>query len=640
MGAGEARRCGGVARLWLAVTRRIGGLWIWLAVVVTTVALIGLRHIPPDPPLSGLEDILIDLRFATRGPQQPPDGVLIVTIDDADVADIGMMEPMRRALAEAVPMLEAAGAAAIVIDLLLSDPTPADEQLAEALAESSGTVLAVAATPGPADSLSPEIEVALRNSAFPVVMGYRGGPEDTTAARRPRLLVPAVKLAEAAAALGHVNITLSPDRIARRAPLAIALGDGAFLPAISVIAAHRMLAGVPGDLVLRPGSSVAIGPRVVATDAGGQVLLNHYGGPGTLRTVSLGALLAGDVDHDLVGGRAVFIGAGAESLRDIFATPYAPDVMGVEVLATLTANLLDDSLIRSGGALWIAASALALAGVVLAGLAAAVPASPLVAAVATFAVWSLAAGVLQMAFNAGVALDATAVIVAMGFASLAHWLGRLRSDEIGAQRLEAERGMLSRFLSPFANRTLPKQGAAPVWRTEEATIAFVDLEGSVSLAEGRSPDETAALLAEVQSLIADAAARHGGAVVERFGDGALVAFGFGGGTAADAIAFAADLVAAPKTGRRLRISLHCGPVALADIGGEGWGHVTVAGDTVNIAARLQDTAKRAKASVVMGRAVLEAAGIDLASQPESFRPLAMERVRGRSKPVEVWAMLK
>jgi class 3 adenylate cyclase len=65
-------------------------------------------------------------------------------------------------------------------------------------------------------------------------------------------------------------------------------------------------------------------------------------------------------------------------------------------------------------------------------------------------------------------------------------------------------------------------------------------------------------------------------------------FGFGGGSAADAIAFARDLVAAPTAGRQLRISLHCGPVALADIGGDGWGHVTVAGDTVNIAARLQE----------------------------------------------------
>jgi adenylate cyclase len=579
---------------------------------------------------------LIDLRFAARGPRPPPDSILIVSIDDADVAEIGMMEPMRRALAEAVPRLAAAGAVSIVIDLLLSDPTPADAQLAEALAQSPGAVLAVAVTPGSAVSRPPPIEAVLRDNAFPVVMGYRSERESATAApQTPRLLVPTVELA-AAAALGHVNIALSPDRIARRAPLAIELGDGAFLPAIAVVAAHRMLAG---DLVLRPGSSVTLGARVVATDAAGQVLVNHYGGPGTLHTVSLGALLAGDVAPDLIEGRAVFIGAGAESLRDIFATPYAPDVLGVEVLASLAANLIDDSLIRSGGALWIAALGLALAAVVLAGLAAAVPSSPLLAALATFAVWAMAAGALQVAFNAGVALDATSVLGAMGIASLAHWLGRLRSDEIGAQRLEAERGMLSRFLSPFANRTLPKQGATPVWRTEEATIGFVDLEGSVGLAEGQSPDETAALLGEVQSLIAGAAARHGGAVVERFGDGALVAFGFGGGTAADAIAFARDLVAAPTAGRRLRISLHCGPVALADIGGEGWGHVTVAGDTVNVAARLQDTAKRAKATVVMGRAVLEAAGIDLTASPAAFRPLAMESVRGRSKPVEVWAML-
>jgi adenylate cyclase len=617
------------------VTRRLGGLGIWLAVVIATLALVALRHIPHDPPLSGLEGTLIDLRFAVRGPRPPPDSILIVSIDDTDVAEIGMMEPMRRALAEAVPRLAAEGAVSIVIDLLLSDPTAADAELAEALAQSPGAVLAVAVTPGSAESRPAPIEAVLRGNAFPVVMGYREGRSATAAPQAPRLLMPTVELAEAAA-LGHVNIALSPDRIARRAPLAIALGDGAFLPAIAVVAAHRMLAG---DLVLRPGNSVTLGDRVVATDAAGQVLVNHYGGPGTLHTASLGALLAGEVAPDLIEGRAVFIGAGAESLRDIFATPYAPDVLGVEVLASLAANLVDDSLIRSGGGLWVAALALALAAVALAGLAAAFPNAPLLAALATFAVWGMAAGALQAAFNAGVALDATSVLGAIGIASLAHWLGRLRSDQIGAQRLEAERGMLSRFLSPFANRTLPKQGVTPVWRTEEATIGFVDLEGSVGLAEGQSPDETAALLSEIQGLIAGAAARHGGAVVERYGDGALVAFGFGGGTAADAIEFARDLVAVPTAGRRLRISLHCGPVALADIGGEGWGHVTVAGDTVNVAARLQDTAKRARATVVVGRAVLEAAGIDLTASPEAFRPLAMESVRGRSKPVEVWAML-
>jgi adenylate cyclase len=254
--------------------------------------------------------------------------------------------------------------------------------------------------------------------------------------------------------------------------------------------------------------------------------------------VSLGALLSGQVPSDLIRDRVVFIGAGAESLRDQFATPFAPDVLGVEVLATLAANLIEGRLIRSGDALWIEALAIALAAVVLAGLAAAIPNSPLVGALATIAVWTAAAGTLQVAFNAGLAIDATSVLGAMGIASAAFWLGRLRSDQIGAQRLEAERGMLSRFLSPFANRTLPQHGVTPVWRTEVATIGFVDLEGSVGLAEGQSPGETATLLGEVQSLIASAAARHGGAVVERFGDGALVAFGFGGGTAADAIAFA------------------------------------------------------------------------------------------------------
>ena len=94
---------------------------------------VGLRHLPPDPPLGAFEDTLIDLRFRIRGPRPAPEGVLIVAIDDASLESIGLMTPMREALAAAIQRLEAAGAASIVIDLLLIEPTPADDHLAEVL---------------------------------------------------------------------------------------------------------------------------------------------------------------------------------------------------------------------------------------------------------------------------------------------------------------------------------------------------------------------------------------------------------------------------------------------------------------------------------------------------------------------------
>ena len=59
---------------------------------------------------------------------------------------------------------------------------------------------------------------------------------------------------------------------------------------------------------------------------------------------------------------------------------------------------------------------------------------------------------------------------------------------------------------------------------------------------------------------------------------------------------------------------------------------------MNVAARLQDVAKRSGSPVVAGRAVLDAAGVDLEASPTSLRPLPPEVVRGRREPVEVWAL--
>ena len=68
------------------------------------------------------------------------------------------MAPMREALAAAIQRLEAAGAASIVIDLLLIEPTPADDHLAEVLSASPSTILAVAAVPGDVEAVPPECE--------------------------------------------------------------------------------------------------------------------------------------------------------------------------------------------------------------------------------------------------------------------------------------------------------------------------------------------------------------------------------------------------------------------------------------------------------------------------------------------------
>jgi adenylate cyclase len=617
------------------VTWRSGPVWLWAATLAAALLVAGLRHLPTDPPLGALENRLVDLRFRIRGPRPAPKTVLIVAIDDASLEAIGLMTPLREALATAVRRIGAAGAASIVIDLLLIEPTPADARLAQALSASPATILAVAAVPGEPAPVAPEVRSALRRSAFPVVLGFGPPAFDPV-----RLVVPAPELAAAAARLGHVNVALSPDRIARRAPLSIPLADGAALPSAALLAAARALGGAPEALRLERGSSVQLGRLRVATDKGGQVLLNHFGGPGAIETVSLNALLAGRIGPERIEGRTVFIGARADTLGDIFATPFAPAVAGVEILGTLAANLIGGDLMRTGAAAWMRTTFLTLAFVALAGFAASVPASPFVAVGATVCTWLLALAALQLAFEGRYALDVTTAIGGILFASAAHWLWRLKFDQRRRRDLEADRTRLSSYMSPFAATVLPRGEQAPAWRTEAATIGFVDVVGSVGLAEARSPEDTAAYLSRIQGHIAGAADRHGGAGVERAGDGALVVFGFGGaGGAREALDFARDVTRGAPEGVEVRVSLQHGPVALADLGGGAWGHVALAGDTVNVAARLQDAARRAGSAIVVGRAVLDAAGVDPASAPGDLLSLPPETVRGRRGSVEVWAVV-
>jgi adenylate cyclase len=81
----------------------------------------------------------------------------------------------------------------------------------------------------------------------------------------------------------------------------------------------------------------------------------------------------------------------------------------------------------------------------------------------------------------------------------------------------------------------------------------------------------------------------------------------------------------------LRVSVHWGPVVVGVLGGRRHAKVSVSGDAVNVAARLQEIAKAHGIAFVATRAALDAAGT-----APGFRPLATGPLRGRRGDVEIW----
>lgn len=568
-----------------------------------------------DPLTDAIEDRLYDLRLRLREPLSAPASVALVAIDEPSLAAIGTGAPLRLAVADAVDILREEGAAAIGIDLLLVDPTSADATLAAALARMPGAVLAIASLRDTeATRSSTAMNNALAQAAFRTVLHRR----QQTMTIRP-VALPQEILATAAL-MGHVNLLRAPDRIMRRIPLALEIGNGFTIPALPLTVARLALGLQAEALRYEAGERIMLGDRVIETDRRGSVAIVHRGPAGVFDRVSLGALLRGDLPAGGVAGRVVLIGATAESLGDIGATPLDADVPGVETLAAVTAQLIEGRAIGRGRVGVFATLTLTLAGALLAWIAALRPATP-VALVATAAVWAGVLLAIAQAFvSNGLIIDATAALGATVVATAAGWsVGRLR-DRREMARLEPH-------VTPLLERLHGDQASGSM------AVVFADMVGSTSLASGRDAADTARTIAALHARIASVTEQNGGLVAEVLGDGALLVFG----PDSDAAKAARAAVTAAKTLSggvpALRVTGHFGPVALAEIGTARRRHITLAGNTVNVAARLQDEARQRGTNLLVSAALVTAAGVE-----RGLSPTEPAHLRGVGEAIAVFSV--
>lgn len=603
-----------------------------------------------DPITDAIEARLLDLRFETRGPVASPSSVIVVAIDDRVVGGLGWVPPPRGAIAEAVKRLLDAQPAAVGLDLLLLDQTAAGPTLAAAIAGDGRVVLAAAVTGSDESSpaaLSPEIQAALERSVISVVVD---GPDDAGANSAPQLLLPRPEIV-AGATLSHANIVLSDDRVARRIPLGLWIGGTAFLPAMPLEIA-RIATGLPrGNIALSPGRFLMFGNRRIHTDKAGSVILNHYGGREAITTISLADVLDGRADPALFRNRAVIVGATSESLGDLFATPYSAAVPGAEILATLTANMIADELILRDpmvGALGVAL-ALFLAALLFA---ASLPRTPAFALATGAAVWLAAIGGVQFAFvEWRLWLDATTMIATLIFTTV--WMGaqRFRVERRLKTAMTMERANLANYVSPALAEQLARGLIHDLdSRNQDAAVMFVDVAGYTKLSEPLAPSDSAAFLRELHRLFERCADSHGGVITAFVGDGAMIVFGLpqpGPADAAAAIAcgrmllYEANQFASPATRGQpvaLRVSIHFGPVTSAILGGERQAQVTVTGDTVNVASRLQEIAKTLGTSFVISRSLYDAALRHDEESGAGFECSPDQPVRGRGRRIDVFLL--
>jgi adenylate cyclase len=335
------------------MTRRFQALQKkWTAWALLPISVTMLLSIYRPPVIGGIERQTSDalLRLART---HPPDGrVVIVDIDERSLAAIGQWPWRRDVLGALVSHVRSLGAAAVAVDVLLSEPerpsegsVSTDADLADALLEGKA-VLGFALTFDRADGRPPSCV------QHPVGLAIASSDPDRETEADPFFHATGAvctlrMLSKAAGASGFLNAAPDSDGMLRRVPLLLQYG-GRVYPSLALAAVSMATGTRPSTLRVANSNTLwlTLDDRAVPLDGKSHLLVRYRGVKRTFPYVSAADVLGEHMDPRAFAGKIVFIGTTALGTREVVATPLDTLFAGVEVHATVADNLLRGDFLR------------------------------------------------------------------------------------------------------------------------------------------------------------------------------------------------------------------------------------------------------------------------------------------------------
>jgi adenylate cyclase len=230
----------------------------------------------------------------------------------------------------------------------------------------------------------------------------------------------------------------------------------------------------------------------------------------------------------------------------------------------------------------------------------------------------------------------------------------VQDDDLGAltasfNRMQAGLAERQRFQAAFGTYVDPALAARLLQQGDDVftgerrqvTVMFVDIRDFTPFAEANTAEDTVARLNALFEIVVPAVVDAGGHVNKFLGDGALAVFGAPNDLAdhADAAVSAAVLIhrlVAERFGGALRIGIgiNTGPVIAGTIGGGGKLEFTLIGDTVNVAARVEQLTKTTGDAILLTHQSIDA----LVDRPPGLIDRGFHGLKGKSAAVQVFGL--
>ncbi|WOH56958.1 MULTISPECIES: adenylate/guanylate cyclase domain-containing protein [Bradyrhizobium] len=222
------------------------------------------------------------------------------------------------------------------------------------------------------------------------------------------------------------------------------------------------------------------------------------------------------------------------------------------------------------------------------------------------------------------------------------------------KKVERERANLARFFSPaIVDQLVGIHIPFSFARSQPAAVLFADMIGFTAFSSGKSPALVIGLLRDLLRFLSEAVFLHHGSIDKFLGDGLMAFFGpplTSLRDATNAAACALEIVNSiehwnhrhadcSEEALRVAVGIHYGEVIQGDVGSEKQLELTLVGDTVNIASRVEAYCRNLGAAVLVTDAFMQAllaeGSLELA---KAFTDEGLHMLRGRKEPIHLFSL--
>lgn len=593
----------------------------WSGAVLLALVLLA-AHVLLDREFSALRGKTFDI-YQMLLPAEPVAApVVLVAIDDKSLEAHGRWPWNRGLIADLVDAAANRGASTIGLDILFPEPdtgpggAEGDRRLASALSRASA-VLAVST------DVTPTASKAAPKAGWSLVGDV---PEDLPAL--PGIVASLPLLNSAAAGLGVIRATPDGDGTLRRLPLVWLQSNDRELNAWPSFALElaRLHLGEQGFAArMRDGGfdALKLGNSIFPLQPDGSIYLRER--RGSLPAISAASLLDGKPLPELEGA-IVIIAVSAAGLDQFHITPAQVARLGSEVHGLVIEQLLTGQFITEPAhakwfeRIWFIIGAIVI--VLFAQLSGSRPllaipamvltiASPLIVGMSAFATRAMLFEGLQPAV--GLLL----VAVTSGYA---HY-------RISERRRRTLTRQFSQFLSPAIVAKLANDDAEALIAVEkrEITVLMMDIRGFTPMTHSLEASEIVTVVNHFLAIATDEILKRDGTIDKFMGDAVLAIWNAPievTDHADRALAAAEAIIARVATANaalearslpplQVGAGLETGVCSVGNFGSTRRIDYTAIGDTVNLAARLENATKTAGAGLLAGPGFVAATSRDL-----------------------------